>query len=401
MQIVECVPNFSEGRDNRIITQITEAIASVKGVQLLHVDMGESANRTVVTFIGTPESIDEAAFRGIEQAASVIDMRYHSGNHPRIGATDVCPFIPVQNISMEAVDRVARQVAERVGQTLKIPVYLYENSATASHRKNLANIRRGDYEGIPEKLRQANWQPDFGPARCNEEAGATVIGAREFLIAYNINLDTRDVRIARTIAAELRTSGRLVRTRVPTASVQGTFSGENIKNDSFACGTCDYQGGTFEELASHTEIIHGYILEELLDARGLGPGDLQGKASVKPGLFPHVKALGWYVEEYGCAQVSMNLTNYRETPPHRVFQAAKSAAQDYGVQVTGSEIIGLIPYDALRLAGEFYLEQQGLSGEASAETIIQTAVESLGLDDKTPFKVEQKVLGLPGRDIYL
>lgn len=400
MQIVECVPNFSEGRNEQIITQITEAIDSVKGVRLLHVDVGKSANRTVVTFVGTPDAIGEAAFRGIHRASQLIDMREHRGTHPRMGATDVCPFIPVQNISMEAVDAIARRLSQRVGLELQIPVYLYEESASSPDRRNLANIRRGGYEQMATKLQQSNWKPDFGPAEFNPIAGVTAIGAREFLIAYNINLATRDVDIARDIAGELRESGRVVRTGShDTLNLTGEIKRHGDKN--IHCGSCNFTAKNLDSLEEHTLSAHDYSVSNLLAIHRISPDDLAGKPVLKPGQFSYVKAIGWFVEEYDCAQISTNLTNYKVTPPHLVFEAARVEAKNRGIKVTGSEIIGLIQYDALRLAGKFYLSQQGLAAEASAETVISIAVESLGLDDKTPFKVAEKVLGFPGIEFNL
>jgi glutamate formiminotransferase/formiminotetrahydrofolate cyclodeaminase len=400
MQIVECVPNFSEGRDEQIIAQITGAIASVKGVRLLHVDVGKSANRTVVTFIGTPDAIGEAAFRGIHRASQIIDMREHRGTHPRMGATDVCPFIPVRDISMEAVDAIARDVAQRVGEELQIPVFLYEQSAASPERRNLADIRRGGYEGMATKIQQTAWQPDYGPAELHRRAGVTAIGAREFLIAYNINLATRNADIARDIAGELRESGRVVRTgKSEPLYLAGDIRRHTDKN--MFCGSCVFAATHIDTLEAHTLSEHDYSVIELLEKRRMSTDALSGTPVLKPGQFPYVKAIGWFVEEYDCAQISTNLTNQKVTPPHRVFEAARVEAENRGIKVTGSEIIGLIPYDALQLAGKFYLNQQGLASEGSAEKVINTAVESLGLNDKTPFKVAEKVLGFPGTEFNL
>ena len=400
MQIVECVPNFSEGRGEQIITQITDSITSVDGVRLLDVDMGESANRTVITFIGTPEAIGESAFRGIHCASRLIDMRRHHGTHPRMGATDVCPFIPVRNISMEAVDAIARNVAQRVGDELHIPVFLYERSAFSRERQNLANIRRGEYEGMATKLRQSDWQPDFGPVELNRRAGVTAIGARELLIAYNINLATRDVSVARDIAGELRESGRFVRTgESKPLYLTGDIKRHGDKN--IFCGSCTFTAKHIDTLEEHTLSEHNYSVIKLLEMHRISPDALNGQSVLKPGQFSYVKAIGWFVDEYDCAQISTNLTNYKVTPPHLVLEAARIEAKKRGTRVTGSEVVGLIPYDALYAAGEFYLDGQGLAVDAPVEDVIRTAVESLGLDDKTPFKVAEKVLGFPGTEFNL
>jgi len=324
-KIVECVPNFSEGRDAAKIKAITDAVEAVPGAKLLHVDPGADANRTVVTFIGTPEAVAEAAFQAIAKAAELIDMRGQHGEHPRLGATDVCPFVPIEDVTLADCAEIAHRVGRRVGDELGIAVYFYEAASANPKRSNLADIRRGEYEGLAEKLKDDFWRPDCGPASFNPRSGATVIGAREFLIAYNINLNTRDKSAAAAIAAELREKGHAART----------------------------------------------------------------------GAFKFCKAIGWYVAEFGRAQISMNLTNYRVTPPHVVLERARQLAAERGLAVTGSELVGMIPYAALLEAGKFYLAQQGRSPDVPIADVLETAVNAMGLRDVRPFDVQQKVIGLP------
>jgi glutamate formiminotransferase/formiminotetrahydrofolate cyclodeaminase len=319
MKIVECVPNFSEGRDRRIIDQIAAAISGVSGVRLLEVDPGFDANRTVITFAGEAESVAEAAFRAVAMAAELIDMRVHKGAHPRMGATDVCPFIPVTGITMDECVDLSRRVAERVGQELKIPVFLYEHSATAGHRRKLADVRRGEYEGLSARMKDGKWKPDFGPAEPNEKSGATVMGARFFLIAYNVNLSTTSTALARKIARQVR---------------------------------------------------------EKKDGTGL----------------KSVRAIGWDMPEYGCTQISMNLVNYNETPPHAAFEEIRRIARDMGLRVTGSELVGLIPMEAMLMAGRYYLDKQNRSGGQPFNDLIRAAVKSLGLSDVAPFDPDAKIL---------
>ena len=339
MKLVECVPNFSEGRDLDKIKSITQEIERTPEVKLLDVDPGDSTNRTVVTFIGSPEGAKEAAFRAIRKAAEVIDMQRHQGAHSRIGATDVCPFVPVSGVTMEDCIRLARELGERVAKELGIPVYLYEEAATKPERRNLAAVRAGEYEGLSEKLKDPEWRPDFGEAVFNHRSGASVIGAREFLIAYNINLNTRDRRLAHEIALNLRESGRAKR-----------------------------------------------------DAEGNIIRDAAGKAVTIPGRFRHVKAVGWYIEDYGIAQISINFTNYKETPVHVVFDEAIREAEKLGLRVTGSELVGLIPKEALLMAGRFYLEKQGKSPGVPEKELIRTAILSLGLNDVSPFEADRKII---------
>ncbi len=339
MKLVECVPNFSEGRDLEKIKSITKEIESTSQVTLLDVDPGDSTNRTVVTFIGTPEGAKEAAFKAIKKATEVLDMSKHTGAHSRIGATDVCPFVPVTGVTMEDCVKMAHDVAERVARELNIPVYLYEEAAQKPERRNLANIRIGEYEGLPEKFKDPEWAPDYGQSVFNPKTGAIVIGAREFLIAYNINLNTNDRKLAQHIALNLREKGR-------------------AKRDEF-----------------------GNIVR-----------DREGKAIKVRGKFKEVKAVGWYIDEYGIAQISINFTNYRISPPHLVFDEAIKEAEQIGLRVTGSELVGLIPKEAMLLAGRHYINKQGKSPGIPEEELIKTAILSLGLNDITPFDPKKKII---------
>jgi glutamate formiminotransferase/formiminotetrahydrofolate cyclodeaminase len=339
MKLVECVPNFSEGRDPEKIRAITGEIGAVSGVKLLDVDPGASTNRTVVTFIGPPEAVQEAAFRAIAKAAEVIDMRSHQGAHPRMGATDVCPFVPVSGVTMEDCVRLAAGLGRRVSEELGIPVYLYEAAARRPERRNLATVRAGEYEGLPKKLKDPRWAPDFGKPEFNERSGATIIGAREFLIAYNINLNTRDRKLAHEIALSLRESGRAKRDK----------DGNLVK-------------------------------------------DARGNTVKVPGKFKEVKSVGWYVEDYGVAQISVNFTNYKKTPVHVVFDEAIRLAGKLGLRVTGSELVGLIPKEALLMAGRHYLEKQGKSPGVPQAELIRMAVRSLGLSDVVPFEPDKKII---------
>jgi glutamate formiminotransferase/formiminotetrahydrofolate cyclodeaminase len=339
MKLVECVPNFSEGRDEEKIRAIVREIETVPGVKLLDVDPGASTNRTVVTFIGSPDAAVEAAFRAVAKAAEVIDMRAHKGAHSRIGATDVCPFVPVSGVTMADCVRLAETLGSRVARELGIPVYLYEAAARKPERRNLASVRTGEYEGLPEKLKDPAWAPDFGEPVFNARSGATVIGAREFLIAYNINLNTRDRKLAHEIALSLRESGRSKRGK----------DGNVVK-------------------------------------------DAKGQPVKVPGKFKEVKAVGWYIEDYGRAQISVNFTDYKVSPPHRVFDEASKLAGKLGVRVTGSELVGLIPKEALLMAGRYYLEKQGKSPGVPEAELIRMAVVSLGLNDVAPFDPAKKII---------
>jgi len=341
-KLIECVPNFSEGRDLDVIRQITGAIESMDGVALLDVDPGATTNRTVVTFVGSPEGAVEAAFRAIQKAAEVIDMRKHKGAHPRMGATDVCPFVPVSNVSWEEAIACAHQLARRVGDELNIPVYLYERAAKNKSRLNLSVIRAGEYEGFFEKIKDPVWKPDFGPVVFNEKSGATVIGARDFLVAYNVNLNTKAVRRANSVAFDVREQGRI-------KTEDGTPSGKPV-----------------------------------LDAKG--------RPAHIPGMLKHVKAIGWFVEEYGIAQVSMNLTNIEETPLHAAFDACAEAASKRGLRATGSEIVGMVPKKCLMDAGRYFLRKQKWSEGAAEEELIDIAIRSMGLSELKPFDPKEKVI---------
>ncbi len=341
-KIIECVPNFSEGRNMEIIKQITDAIESVEGVKLLDVDPGKDTNRTVVTFVGSPEAVSEAAFLSVKKASELIDMSKHHGAHPRMGATDVCPFVPVSGITMEETVICARKVAERIGNELKIPVYCYENAAFKEERKNLASCRSGEYEGLKEKLSNSAWKPDFGPAVFNERSGATAVGARDFLVAFNVNLNTTSTRRANAIAFDVREKGRPKREGDP---------------------------------------VTGKIIK-----------DAKGEKVMIPGSLKSVKAIGWFIEEYGVAQISMNLTNISVTPVHIAFDEVCRKAEARGVRVTGSELVGLIPLKSLLDAGKYFLEKQQRSTGVSDEELIKMAIRSMGLNDIHEFKSEEKII---------
>ena len=395
MPLVECVPNFSEGRDLAKIKQITDAIEAVAGVRLMDVDPGADTNRTVVTFVAEPEAALEAAFQGIAKAAQVLNMSQHHGAHPRMGATDVCPFIPVEGMSMEDCADLARRLGKRVGEELGIPVYLYEAAASRPERKNLASVREGEYEALPRKAQDPAWKPDFGPHAFNPKAGATVIGAREFLIAYNITLNSRDKAHATDIAFELREKGRVAR-RNPTNALYS--SGEELKYEEghFPCGNCeDHEEATFEALVQHCTEEHGYDLRHLLALNGVDAAEPVGQRAYRAGIFAHCKAIGWVVEAYGRAQISVNLTDYKVTSAHEVLDAARELASERGLVVTGSEIVGLVPFAALAESGRHYLRAMGRSPFVPATDLIQTAIHSMGLADVAPFEIEKKVLGLP------
>lgn len=393
-RIVECVPNFSEGRDMSKIRQITDAIETVAGVRLLDVDPGADTNRTVVTFVGSPEAVAEAAFVAIRTAATVLDMTTHTGAHPRMGATDVCPFVPVSGVTMADCAAIARAVGERVGTELEIPVYLYEEAATVPERRNLASVRRGEYEGLAAKFADPAWAPDFGPARVHPRAGATAIGAREFLIAYNVTLNTRDKALATDIAFELREKGRVARAAT-TSPVYARGPILRYREGAFPCGNCDFVGGAFADTVAHCAQEHGYDLPELLAANGVPDGGVPGGKVYRAGLFAHCKAIGWYVDEYRRAQISINLTDYKVTPPHLVLEAARRLATERGLVVTGSEIVGLVPFRALDEAGRYYLRAQGKNPGVPVTDALTTAVQSMGLSDVSEFDIDTKVLGVP------
>jgi len=393
--LVECVPNFSEGRDSGIITQITNTIEAVDGVRLLDVDPGAEMNRTVVTFIGNPDSVKEAAFQAIKKASELIDMSKHHGSHPRMGATDVCPFVPVSGISTEECIALSEQVAERVGTELNIPVYLYEKSARTPDRENLAIVRQGEYEALPEKLKKEEWKPDFGPAEFNARSGATVIGVREFLIAYNINLNSRDSKHATDIAFELREKGRSARRgNTEPFYLKGTKI-LKYKEGQYPCGSCDFDGNSMADTIKHCQDEHSYDLIDLLKVNGINPDQPEGKSVKKPGLFNYCKAIGWMVPEFDRAQLSINLTNYKITSMHHVLEATRRLAIERGLVVTGSEVVGMVPYPALLEIGNYYLHKQGRSKGIPIGDIMETAVQSLGLREVADFVIEERVLGLP------
>lgn len=341
-QIIECVPNFSEGRDMDIIKQITDRIEAVDGVKLLDVDPGKATNRTVVTFVGSPEPVMEAAFQAVKLAAELIDMTRQRGEHPRFGATDVCPLVPVSGISMEECVEYARQLAGRIGEEVAIPVFCYENAAFTEERKNLASVRSGEYEGLKEKLADPLWKPDFGPATFVPGAGALAVGARDFLVAYNINLNTTSTRRANAIAFDVRERGRTKREGNP-------LTGKIVK-------------------------------------------DAEGKPVMIPGSLKAVKAIGWYIEEYGVAQISMNLTNISITPVHIAFDEVCKSAESRGIRVTGSELVGLVPLNAMLDAGRYFLKKQKRSAGISDRELIKIAVKSMGLDELGPFVPSEKII---------
>jgi len=396
-KVIECVPNFSEGRDLAVIRQITDAIESVQGIQLLDVDPGESTNRTVVTFIGEPEPVKEAAFRAVQKASELIDMSTHQGEHSRFGATDVCPFVPVSNATMEECVEIARQVGRRIGDELDIPVYLYEHAASKPERQNLAKVRAGEYEGLQKKLADPAWTPDFGPAVFNPGAGATAVGAREFLIAYNINLNTTDRRYANEIAYEIRERGRWKR----IGNVEPFYYKGDVvyfEEGKYADGNSDLIAGSFEELAEFYKNRYDADLYQRYRSIGLDPDNLIGRPVYKDGMFTHLKGIGWVVDDYKCAQISLNLTNYKITSPVAVLEAVRQLAIERGIVITGSEVVGVVPYEAMQEAGRFYLRRMQKSTGIPARDIVTTAVQAMGLTDVAEFDIDKKVIGLPVPD---
>jgi len=345
--IIECVPNFSEGKDKSIIDSIIREISSVEGISILSVDSGIDTNRTVVTMVGDIDTIGEGAYVCIKRASELIDMKNHKGTHPRLGATDVCPFIPISGASYEECINLSKIVGQRVGEELKIPVYLYEKSSKQPYRKKLSDIRAGEYEGLSEKILKKKWKPDFGPSQFNESSGATVIGCRDFLIAYNINLNTKDKRLATDIAFDLRETGRSKRIANPYS--KNLLDGEIVRNKD-------------------------------------------GSPIKVGGLFKDVKAIGWYVEEYGCSQVSININNHHKSTIHDIFEATCNLAENRGLRVTGSELIGLIPLDAILYAGQYYLKKQNSSLGLPQADVIECAIKSLGLNDVIPFEPKTKII---------
>ena len=330
-RIIECVPNFSEGVDQNIIDAIAHKIAGVAGVKLLNIDPGKGANRTVMTFAGEPEGVIEAAYLAIKKAGDLIDMRTQTGEHPRMGATDVCPLIPISNVTMAETVEYANKLAKSVGEELHIPVYLYEYSQPDKSRSNLSIIREGEYEGFFTKIKQPGWYPDFGPAELDAKRGATVIGARDLLVAYNVNLNTQSTQIAHQIALDIRESGRIIT-------------------------------------------------------------DTNGIKKQIPGALKKVKAIGWYIEEYGFAQVSMNLTDINTTPFHIVFEEVCNKAANYDVKVTGSELIGMIPLKAMLDAGKYFLRKHQLPEDVSESELIDNAIKHMGLDELSPFDPQKRII---------
>lgn len=341
-QLIECVPNFSEGLDLSIIKQITDECEKVDGIKLLNVDPGKTTNRTVVTFVGNPQAVIEAAFNAIKKAGELIDMSKHKGEHPRMGATDVCPLIPIKNISLEQTAIYAQKLAKRVGEELNLPIYLYEEAQTNKKRSNLSEIRAGEYEGYFKKILLPEWKPDFGPQIFDEKRGATVIGARDFLVAYNINLNTTSTRRANSVAFDVREAGRVLRDGDP-------ITGKVILN-------------------------------------------ADGSPKSIPGSLKSVKAIGWYIQEYGVCQISMNLTNINITPIHIAFDEVVKKASDRGIRVTGSELIGLIPLKGMLDAGKYFLNKQKRSVGVSESELIKIAVKSMGLDELAPFNPNERII---------
>ena len=396
-QLVECVPNFSEGQNKGKIKQITDSIEKILGIQLLDVDMGSDTNRTVVTFVGSPKEVEEAAFQAVKKASEIIDMRKHEGAHPRMGATDVCPFVPVSEISMEECVIIANNVGKRIGNELDIPVYLYENAATTNDRNNLATVRTGEYEGLKEKLEDPDWKPDYGRAKFNAKSGATAVGAREFLIAYNINLNTTDRTYANEIAYEIRERGRWKRSG-NTAPFYYKGDVVRFEEGKYPDGNSNFVGSSFDELAEHYKKTTGKDLRERYLSLGLDPENLFDKPVYKDGKFTNVKGLGWVIPEYNRAQISMNLTNYRIAPIHQIFDSVCEEARMRGLRVTGSEIVGLIPYNAMKMAAEHYLLRMHKSAGLPVPDLMNVAIQSLGLHDVGDFNPEDKVLGMPKVD---
>jgi len=395
-KLIECVPNFSEGQNKEIIKQITDEIERVEGARLLDVDPGYEMNRTVVTFIGTPEAVKEAAFRAIKKASELIDMSKHKGSHPRMGATDVCPFVPVSGITTEECIELSKEVGKRVGEELNIPVFLYEKSATKPERENLAKVRQGEYEALEDKLKKPEWKPDYGPAKFNAKTGATVIGVREFLIAYNISLNTREALHATDIAFELREKGRSARALNDTPFYYKSTEILKYQKGNYPCGNDDqFVGKSIDEAIKHCKDVHGYDLMELLELNGIDPKNPEGQSVKVPGKFKYCKAIGWMVPEYDRAQISINLTNYKVTSTHHVLDETRRLAAERGLVVTGSEIVGMVPFPALLETGKYYLRKQHRSTGVPIKDILNTAVQSLGLNDVSEFIIEERVLGLP------
>ncbi len=392
-KIVECVPNFSEGRDPAVIKALCAEIEAVRGVSLLDVDPGEDTHRTVVTFVGPPEAVVEAAVRAGRLAAELIDMTQHHGSHARLGAMDVCPFVPVAGVTMQECAALAREAGRRLGE-LGIPVYLYEQAAASPQRRDLAVVRAGEYEGLQMKLADPAWKPDFGPATHNPRSGAYIVGAREFLIAYNVNLATTDKRYADDIAYGLRERGRYLRRgNIKPFYYKGTVV--KFVPGAYPCGACDHVAADWAGLSRHYREVHGRDLDARYAALDYVGSDVQGKPAYADGRFTHVKAVGWVVDKYRKAQISINLTDYKLTPAHVVLEAAREAAAERGISVTGSEIVGVVPFEAMLESGRWYLRRMHKSTGVPVGDVIEAAVQAMGLRDVAPFDVEKKVLGLP------
>jgi glutamate formiminotransferase/formiminotetrahydrofolate cyclodeaminase len=331
MRILECVPNFSEGRDDQVIRKIVDSIDSIKHVKVLHVDMGYAANRTVISFAGEPQAVIDAAFKAVQVASELIDMSKHTGVHPRLGATDVLPLIPISDISMDETVQLSYKLADRIGAELDIPVYCYEKSALKVGREKLEAIRKGEYEGLPLKLMDPLWEPDFGHQAMNYKSGATILGARNFLVAYNITLDSISVEVAKAIAATVRESGR-------------TYVDDN------------------------------------------------GIKVTEPGLLPSVKAIGWYIDEYNKVQVSMNITDLEQTAVHTAYETVKKVAATYNTTILGSELIGLIPLKSLLAAGDYYVRRKFNLNDLTDTELIRLAIRKLGLEHLKPFNPEERII---------
>jgi glutamate formiminotransferase/formiminotetrahydrofolate cyclodeaminase len=396
--LVECVPNISEGRDQSVIDQVVAAAAAVDGVEVLDVDPGRETNRTVITFVGAPDAVVEGAFQLIGKAAELIDMSKQSGAHARHGATDVCPFVPVSDVTMEDCVALAGRLGERVGSELGIPVYLYDQAARRPERRSLAKVRAGEYEALPDKLGKPEWEPDLGPATFLPRTGVVTIGAREFLIAYNVNLNSMTKGHADDIAGELRETGRAYRTGQTTPYyTSGKLAKYDPANGRFPSAYDDFVGGSLDELAAHYTSI-GRDLHADLVFFGRDPEQLQGVNVMKRGRFEHCRGVGWVIPEYRKAQMSFNLTDFHVTPAHGVFDACAELATERGLRVTGSEVVGMVPWEAMKETGEHYLRKQGASRGMPVVDVVETGVQSMGLADVAPFDAKKSVLGLPSTD---
>lgn len=392
--IIECVPNFSEGRNADVLREIISAIDGVPSVKILDVDRGIDTNRTVVTLVGSPEDVEEAAFRGAVKASHLIDMREHQGKHPRVGAIDVLPFVPISGITIDDCVIIAKRVGKRIGEELGIPVFLYDHAATHPGRCDLSEIRSGEYEGMGDKLKDLYWNPDFGPRTMNSKSGVTCVGARELLIAYNINLNSMDLRCAEDIAYTLRERGRWKRIGNTTPLY---YKGEVVdfpENGMYPCGPCDFVGKDFEDLEIHYRSIHGRDLRDRYEKLGIDPKNPSGPV-FDDGLFKNVRAIGWVIDEYEKAQISINVTDFKVSPLHEIFEAARKEAHKRGASVTGSELIGLMPFEALFQAGIFYQTRSMKPKDIPIVDLLELAVESMGLRDISSFDLKKKLISIP------